>query len=445
MVVGIGSLRRSLSGYCKSGSKMTKFRNIIGRLGNLAGPIVFAFSGFLAALVVQRTCSTHEFGIFAFIQVILATGMALTNGLISVPALAEVARNRDRMSVAKVFLPVGVLYCLIGALLTLPVAIFAGASPEIAVTSVILAFVTWTRYLYRALALMLLERKGATRSDVLYGIAYSLCLGVCYWLGSVTLISVLILQILSSLVAVITVARPVGGITASRLSAFNEYALSFRAVGFGAAIVAVCGQVSSSAHAYITTLWLSPSAFAPLALATLVYRPLGVVLTGIMQFESPRLANLFSSDDEQRNDHGVKKVLNEIYSILSISWVANSIIAGCVAVYATSILGNRQYSIPDVRVALVLVGVLVLLRAAREPQTALLGVAGASNQLARISIVCSVVTLSIVAGFAWLFSASPALTLVGPVIGEAINLMAVLHLANRYQNRTSLYVRESND
>ena len=60
---------------------------VILRYGiSTAGPVAVSGAHFLASLIFLRNLSTHEFGLFAFVMVVVSFGMSLTGSLIVVPS-----------------------------------------------------------------------------------------------------------------------------------------------------------------------------------------------------------------------------------------------------------------------------------------------------------------------------------------------------------------------
>ncbi|MFN3806026.1 hypothetical protein [Asticcacaulis sp.] len=415
--------------------KSTKIRPFVEKISNLFGPLVFSLSGFVVSVLVQRSFSAADFGVFAFIQVLLATGMALSNGLISIPSASRVANGVEIGEITRVFFPVGVVLCGLGALLSGPIILSVGAHAPVVVWSVLLAFATWVRYLCRSLALVGLSRVGARNSDLSYGITHILLCTILFCFTKTGLEGYLSAQTLASVVALVPVRSIFKSSSNFGIQVLRSYQVDFHKVGIWAFLTAFCGQVSASAHAYITSLFLSPAAFAPLAIATLVYRPLGVILTGVMQYETPKIASAFKESSQGNVSARVKKLLNELFLLMLASWAMNTIIAGFFVAFSSNIISDKSYDMNQVNISIAITGLIVLIRALREPHTAVLAVTGSNKNLAQINIACAIVTLLSVACFAYYFAKAPALTLLGPAVGEGVNYMAVKALSREWSGK----------
>ncbi|WP_315762601.1 hypothetical protein [Sphingomonas sp. Y38-1Y] len=395
----------------------------------LSGPIVFSSAGFVASLLVQKTCSPTEFGIFAFVQVAIATGMALSNGLITVPAASRIAEGGDFAGVATVFMPVGLMVSLVGATLIAVPIFAAGASGTVLLLSSILALITWARYAYRAICLVGLHRRSARNSDLAYGITHICCSLAAYSLGQHQVATFLFAQVFAALISAVPVTVALGHGFSWNEQVKGTYIELFKRSGAGPLASSFCGQVSSSSHAYVTALFSSPASFAPIALATLVYRPLGVILTGVMQFESPRIARVIRDRGSLSAGLSARAIIKELFLILSVCWLANAVVAILVSIYLDALVTDPSYNFDEIRLSIFLMSFLVLLRSLREPHSATLNLSGSSIELAKINAVCAGITLATVTLFALTFRSSPALTIIGPLIGEALNLLAVVRLS----------------
>ncbi|WP_333838349.1 hypothetical protein [Novosphingobium sp.] len=398
------------------------------RILNLSGPLIFSGSGFFASFLVQRASSLHDFGVFAFVQVVLATGMALSNGLVTVPAASQIAQGGLFDDVERVFVPTVWGISLMGSLMLIPVIWSAGASSGVLVASALLALATWSRYAFRALALVGQQRKEARNSDVAYGLVYCLLLVGAAIIRLESIVWFLTLQIFASILSGIPIRQVWLRLPNFSRDCYISYVARFKRTGAGSLLSSIFGQISSSSHAYLTTLFLSPAAFAPIALATLTFRPLGVVLTGVMQFETPRIA---ASLRDQSDQSSIIKLLRDLFFIMAIVWVLNCLLAFPIAYWSDRLFASRGYEASQVRIAIFLMAILVFFRALREPHTALLAVSGANLHLAKFSGICSVLTLSLVIIFALTFKNNSPLTILGPVIGEIVNFLAVLSLSRR--------------
>lgn len=406
-------------------------KDIFVKLSNLSGPVVFSISGFLASVLVQRSCSPSEFGVFAFVQVVLATGMALSNGLITVPAASRVAIGDSFPKIISIFLPVSLGLSALGSIAVVPIIYGSGATYIQLLIALALSAVTWSRYSIRAISLIVMNANVARNSDICYGVAFIVASVVIHFNNYPSVNAFLIAQLLASILSFFYIYINSDFSFVINASAVNIYISSFKSSGIGSLVSSACGQISSSSHAYITTLFLSPTAFAPIAIATLVYRPLGVVLTGVMQFETPRIARSLRKSGGEYDKSDIIIILRELFWIMIIAWLLNVIISFFIAFYADELFSKIGYDIYQIKVAISLMAALVLLRALREPHTAMLSVSGANMKLAKVSAFCATLTLSIVIISIVIFRSSPSLAICGPVIGELVNLIMILRLSKR--------------
>src|SRR3546814_21018525 len=88
-------------------------------------------------------------------------------------------------------------------------------------------------------------------------------------------------------------------------------------------------EVTSNSHSYIVTLLAGPTAFAPIAVGMLFFRPVNVCITALTQLERPRMTRAVA-----RGDHDAAIRSERVFmAALVMLWLATCAVAA-IALYA---------------------------------------------------------------------------------------------------------------
>ncbi|WP_127145094.1 hypothetical protein [Pelagibacterium montanilacus] len=386
-----------------------------GRLLPLTGPLVLSAAGLVAMVLVQQSATPALFGLFAFCVVLSGFGQGLCNALFATPLVVALARTgeRDNRLVPACVLAALVLSGLTGILVWAS-AVLLGGPQTFALALGFWAGAAFLRWFFRSLDLALLAPSRAVRSDLLT--------------GTLTLAGLVVL-VLTGATGPATVAKVMAG---AMLLALGLAALAHRTALRSAlkaplapfitltrqhgrwALLGVAGaEMAANGHAYVVTLVLGPAAFAPIALATLLLRPFGVVLMALVGFERPALADCLRRGARLEADRRME-VLGRIAALA----VAVNLLAAAGLVAVLPEIGGEGYSPSLLWTALALVSAGAVLRALRTPQSVALQAEGALRPLAMASLRAAPVALGATLLVVLCAPGLPALAALGIVAGE---------------------------
>jgi len=290
----------------------------------LGGPIAFAAANFIVLLMLQRTAPISAFGLFGFLQTVVATGMGLMNGIFGTPlSLLIGQRGGERDPIVASFFRSFGLFCLLGTAFVVSMAAAAGATHLQLIVLAGAAACMWLRWFIRSLAAAVGRQGDAARSDLAYAATNVAMSGAVAWVGILSIEGALVVQIIACLASLVPLAptlRPVWRhLPAARTTAFRD---EFRRSGRWTTLIVASEALVATAHAYGITLLYGSAAYAPVALATLLFRPHGVVLTGLVVFERPRMV----ASARRGGAAAVRADLRFMRLVLLATWVA---ILGC--------------------------------------------------------------------------------------------------------------------
>lgn len=399
---------------------------------SLAGPIVFAGSNFFVAILLQRSVDARQFGFYAFCQVVVAAGLGISNGLLGNPLTVLLARSPNgKREIIGSFFRGSLVYSLLGLVLSLGLMRLAGAGGLSLLLMGLLTSISWLRWFVRSMELALQRRSAASQMDVFFGaISIGGVLAVRL-LRPVDLDDVLTILILASLIS------PMGSVVQLRQMCVDGWRGSWRIFieslsthGGWAAFSNMATQVSVNSHAYLITLMVGAAAFAPVALATILFRPLGVVLTGLIQYEQPRMADHIGCHDWR----GLRGDVAFVRNLVALAWLGNSAIVALLLIkFPAQISRDNVYDLRTLVMATALVSAITLLRSLREPMSAVLQAAGRFRELAKIAAICCPVPMVLSWALLLAWPSHVSLSLLGALLGEIANLILVYGYYTRFK------------
>ncbi|MDC9826318.1 WecB/TagA/CpsF family glycosyltransferase [Devosia sp. ZB163] len=405
---------------------------LIDRLSMGAGaPALFALANFVALLVLQQSASAEDFGLLSFAQVVVATGIGLSSAMFSGPALVSLSQGKEPAdSVIGSFFRANLIYCVFAAVGLFGMAALAGATSIDAILLSMMGATMWVRMFVRALQLALHQRQAAARSDLAYAGTVLMGLPVVVLTTGASVASFAILQAVGTVVSILPMTplfiRTVRAAAVTPASIFRQ---SFQRHGRWAIVAALANKVTAQGHSFVLTLALGPAAYAPVALATLLFRPMGVVVTGLIQFERPNMARSVAAGEAKQLASDVGFVCRTV----AATWFSNVLLVGCAVALAPGLLTKDGYETGSFIPALMLVGLTVLIRALRDPQETALETAGHYRDLANLAILCGPVSVVVMLAAWAMWPTAPWGILFGGLVGEATYAMLVARRYGRLQ------------
>lgn len=396
------------------------------RLLPISGPLAFSAANFIAALVVQQTAAAADFGLYAFIQILIGTGMGLSDALFGTPlviAMAKAGEGQNR--VARSFAVANLCGCVIAAVIMAAFLVHAEAGSPLSAIAAINGMLMLVRWHLRAQALARNSRVVVVASDMIY--CFSMLAGmVIFYLGhGLSIHAAVTAQLAACSISMLILPRVLGeGIVHRRQSALflmSPFLHSFKDHGGWSLTGSVATNLVANFHAYYLTLVMGAASFAPIALATILFRPLGVILTGLIHSERPKAALWIHEGRKLALDRQIAFIRAATAAV----WLANVAAVTALFVFAPTTLNRGEYPADAFIWAIPLVAMLTGIRAMREPKSSALQAGGAFKAIAGITLCTAPLTMSGVIAAAVVAPDFPALVLVGAAVGEAVNFLLV--------------------
>ncbi|GAA0340133.1 hypothetical protein GCM10009092_00810 [Bowmanella denitrificans] len=375
------------------------------RLLNVSSSAALAVANLVLSLLLLSNGLTSEFGSFAMLQVSAGLAYGITNALLGAPLLIFLNQPVIPPLALRGFFLANLLLALLLTLgqvalvyaLDLPAEIFWHAG-----TLVLLGVIRWFGRSYclsvRPLASM--------RSD--WVTAFFMLLGALWlWFSdNISLTQVLMVCWVSLLAGIIALGwehmrQLLLSMQDRELQTVN---LGIRNQGKAALVGALSLEATANGHSYIISLLAGPAAFAPIAAATLLYRPVLVVQGALAMYERPRLASLLNASPATLSGLAARQLAR--WSLLS--WAGNTLLVALLLYFPEHGLWSADEQHTMLTLCL-LWGCIMFLRSIRQaPAT----VAQASDNFALLAKACAtaaLVTLPVAALLVWQVSAVASL------------------------------------
>ncbi|SDA36729.1 hypothetical protein [Sphingomonas sp. NFR15] len=401
----------------------------------LAGPIGSAGAQFLLSLVLLRQVDPAGFGRFSFLLIASQLGSAIWSALFwaPLPLVLSAPRGAGTLDPARTMLSAN----LCGVVLALaPFALIArGVGESWSAVALFAAFAALAllRGFARALGYARARQRRVSGSDLLYSVA--LLIGTALLFGGVV-------RGTAGAYGVFLVATVAGllafgpGVLAEQITAFSvahlaDYRRVWRAHGRWSLLGVVTSEATVNAHAYLVTGFLGAGAFAPLAAAAILIRPITVVFNALTEFERARIARALGADDFAE----ARRAVRLFRTILLLSWLATGIATIALLWFDPRLIYPPQYHRRTLAIGAALWMVTALFRVMRVPEGTLLQAGGAFRPLALASLWSAFVSVAAVAGL--LLVAAPLWSILGVALGDAVCAALILRAARLWYGRAA--------
>lgn len=399
----------------------------IGRFGLAAlGPVTVSATQFILQMDLLRVLETTEFGLFAFVIGFIQFGFGLSNALVCTPYTVWIndtnIGDKDPRTFFKTNLALSAAW---GAFCGI-IATTLGGTVEAWLFG-LFGFLAMIRWFGRAHLYAVHRPSRAAISDFIYAGVLLMC---------ILAVSFSRLSLLTAM-AMLCVATGAGmiaiGLAFIKMQFCNAWMGSFRdyrGVWRDHARWTLLGVVSSEAtansHSYVVTLLAGPAAFAPIAAATLLVKPISLIITSLTQLERPVMARHLSSGD-------ITAALRSVafFRVAVILTWAGTIAAGLAClVWFPRLLFKSSYDIETIKIAFFLWAWISLLQSWSTPPSVLLQAAQWFKPLASFGVASAIIAIVAVLASALLLP--PVYTLIGILIGQATMNWSIKALKTRW-------------
>ncbi|WP_434931611.1 hypothetical protein ACRWQM_06365 [Shewanella sp. HL-SH5] len=401
------------------------FKRALAAIGGSAG---LALTSLVMALCLIQKGSVEEYGLFAFLLVTQALANGISNAILGSPSLIALSENTPQAAQkVRSFMLVNLFLSCIFAALQAAIVLSFVDSIGIALVYAASAFITTLRWFGRAYCNNSHQHSKVVKSDALYSLVSLTAAVTIFFAGNVSLFS---FGLVTAAAAVL--ALPALGFDYLKLqfvSAFNAglygFVQGFQQQGKHALLGVLTTEGTLNSHSYLVTLLLGPAAFAPIAAAALLFRPVIVVLNSLTQIERPRLRSMLAV----HRFEDAKKSLSRFRLINIAFWLLNCIVALVVLLFFINIYWKDALSQPALIWAAIFISLIRLSRSVSSPFNVFLQAADKFKDLSLVSVKSSLLAVPLV--YVSLLVFTPSFSLLGILLGELFALCLLLRLYRR--------------
>lgn len=396
-------------------------------LASLSSAIV-SVSHLAVQLFSIHHLGTAAIGTLAFLLVIIQFGYGLSNALVSTPYTIAVNQDddADRRSL-DFFFPVNLLLAISQGMVCAAIA-WATASPAAAAVFGLAGTLSLVRWFGRSNAYAHHSPARAARSDI----AYSGTIIVGLLVGSRTgadLASIGAMLVAASIVGLL----PFGFAYLRRhlimqpTSALRAYRPVWREQSAWTLVGVLSTEATSNAHSYIVTLLAGPTAFAPVAVGMLFFRPVNVCITALTQLERPRMTRAVA-----RGDHDAAIKSERIFmGALLFLWAGTCVLAAVVLFVFPQLILKPTLDWELVAIAVGLCALLSLVQCVQTPMSVMTQARKAFRPLANQSLrSCGV---GIVAVTLLTLAVAPIFSIAGVVLSQLVMMLGIWQLDRKWR------------
>lgn len=374
---------------------------------------------------VLRAMPQPVFGLFAFMLGLTQFGFGLSNALVGTPYTLDVSAGRP--SSGSLYGKVNLVLSGLSGVVAAAIAGQLGGDSLLFGCFATLALLRW----FGRSHLYALHRPGLVAvSDTIYALVLLVGAGLILGIGlpDNAAVGVLCCAAFAGLAAL---GRPF--LTMQFIQAWHGsprgYGMVWRDQARWTLVGVVSSEATANAHAYTVSLLAGPAAFAPIAAASLLIKPIMLVITSLTQLERPIMARSLLAGREAEALRSTK-----MFRIVVLgTWFATTALASIVLFRFPEILVKPLYDLRTLEVAFALWSGIALLQCWSTPPSVLLQAAQQLKPLALTQTRAAVAALAAVLGLA--FVLPPVFTLCGILAGQLIMAGRISHLAKNWRLR----------
>jgi hypothetical protein len=394
------------------------------------GPIAVSGAHFAASLIFLHRMAPAEFGLFAFLLIVVPFCLSMSSGLLGAPLVSAIGKSESVGEEKRAaFRAINRVYCLLTGIAT---AVLMWTSHAGGTASVLLGLygaVMAMRWFSRSNAYNLNRPGRAAASDLVY----------CFCLIAGLLFLVAIDRLSMQRSAGVLLASAVLGLLPYgwqflklqlrpiEKGAFKTYAPIWRDITRWSLLGVALSEITANAHAYLVTFVSGAQSFALLAAGSLLMRPLLLVLSALPDRERPAMARALASG----NLRGAFAAIHEFRVAAGVAWLGTVTLSAAVLVWYPRLVIRDGFDARDVMIVVGIWALIVAVRAIRAGDATFLQAAGQFNGLARAGIPAGIVSL--VSTFVLLWAAGPVASLGGILAGELVTTVNTIALMRRWR------------
>jgi O-antigen/teichoic acid export membrane protein len=388
----------------------------IGRYGvAVFAPASVAVAQLLVQLIILRQASAAEFGLYAFLMVIVQLGYGVSNALICTPFTVLRNHASEGRGDQHSFFTINCIYAALFGIVCAGLGALFQSDSWLFVFA-LYASAAMLRWFGRAYAYANFRQLNAAASDIVY--AGSLVASTCllYAFGHLDMFLLSAALLVSTLFAISVIGREFIGrqLSVSFASGLSSYKAVWREQSRWTLLGVATTEATSNAHSYLVTAFAGPAAFAPLAAAAIFIKPVALAITSLTQLERPAMSKALASGENTKADAVRKDFLTALVCV----WLVVAGFTGVVLWLWPELVAHHGYSLFDLRMAAALLAAIALVQIWQSPNSVYLQAAKEFRVLSTFSVKACLVSLPIVAIAIVIFG--PVYSLCGILAGQTV-------------------------
>jgi O-antigen/teichoic acid export membrane protein len=410
---------------------LEKLLKLAGRYALSAlGPVCISGAHFLGAVLILHTLSPIHFGLFSFVMTIVPFCISAAAALVGAPTTIGI-RERGRVDAAELatFQKANLLLSLFAFAVVAGSLVASGLNLSASLLFGLYGATMSLRWLGRVYAYATDAPARAAASDIAYGTLLVAGLGALYLLDRMTMTytAVVLLAAAAASLGLFDRAYLIRQFAPSAAGRLADYLPVWRDLTRWSLLGVAATELTINAHAYFVTFFSGPSAFALLALGSLLMRPVAVVLQSLPDMERPVMARAIGAGDLARAFRAVKEFRTAAVAVL----LGTILIAAALLTWFPSTVLKQGYDAGSAALIVAVWAVLMAVRALRTPDAVFLQAAGQFKPLANVGMQSCLVSLA--ATLALLLAFGPIASLLGIVAGEIVMTAGIVKLVRRWK------------
>lgn len=347
------------------------------------GPAFSSAANLLLSLTILISLSSEVFGDFAFFVILTAFGFSIINALIGTPLSILINKEYKEQGSLLYFIS-GSLLLSVGLSIIIFLSIGKGSVNKEILLYSLASFFMLFRWSARTICHANSLPKNVMLSDFVYSLGIFITALFVYVTDSVTIDKVLMGIIFSSVLSQFFFGGKYIYWLKSGFYTFepNKLYSSFKVYGRWS-FVGVCStEATTNMHSYIISIFFGAKAFAPIAAAALLYRPVSVVILSLTQMERPILSRLINANCTEKLASRYKNYKRMIQVSFVINLVAVMIFFGF---YPTELL-SEKYNYNEFILVSMFISIVIILRVLRSCVSGLIQASGELKLLSSVFI-----------------------------------------------------------
>ena len=384
-------------------------------------------------MLVVRQSPAETFGHFAFLMILLQFMLGVWSALFGASLaviMADPDRERGEGRLAGMFAA-----NLIACVPVILVFVVTGMALRMTQTASILFALFSAIWMMRGFARAYSYAQGGQMrvlwSDIAYGVTVIAGMPVLLWLSTDMMRDVSVLLLLASAVAMLPFGREYAQRQMRRVTrqTLGHYGEVWRTHSGWSLLGVLTTEATINAHAYIVTLIAGAHSFAILAASALLTRPVSVLMSSLSEYERARMATEIGAGDAGQVSHS----LRFFRIVMMLVWLATAALIAAVLAFAPRLVFPPIYAVSMLALGSALWMGVMLVRALRAPESAMMQAAGEFRPLAFASVYSAL--FSVVGVAAILLIVDPLWSIAGVLIGELVYSACLWPKARRWRDQ----------